>query len=210
MNRREFVKLAGSGMSTGALAEAVVSAQQAQTPAKSGIVAPTTAAGAKMKVGTQHGDSDAILRAMAGFGVNHICSRLPSAKLDEAWSVESLTRLKERVESFGLTLDMVPLPLSSNEISRSENAAILLGKSPERDRQIDDMCQMIRNTARAGIPSVKYNLTFLGVPRTESTLGRGRARYSTFVYASRQAGSAAHRSPARSTPISTGNASRTS
>ena len=86
---------------------------------------------------------------------------------------------------------MVPLPLSSNEISRSENAAILLGKEPDRERQIDDMCQMIRNTARAGIPSVKYNLTFLGVPRTEPTLGRGRARYSTFVYADRQAGSAA-------------------
>ena len=100
-----------------------------------------------MKAGTQHGDSDAILRAMAGFGVNHICSRLPSAKLDAAWSVESLTRLRERVESFGLTLDMVPLPLSSNEISRSENAEILLGKEPDRDRQIDDMCQMLRNTA---------------------------------------------------------------
>ena len=42
MNRREFVKLAGAGMSVGALAEAVVSAQQAQSPAKSGIVAPTT------------------------------------------------------------------------------------------------------------------------------------------------------------------------
>jgi hypothetical protein len=32
---------------------------------------------ALMKVGTQHGDSDAILRVLAGFGVNHICSRLP-------------------------------------------------------------------------------------------------------------------------------------
>ena len=42
---------------------------------------------------------------------------------------------------------------------------------------------MIRNTARAGIPSVKYNLTFLGVPRTAPTPGRGGARYSTFVYA---------------------------
>ena len=42
---------------------------------------------------------------------------------------------------------------------------------------------MIRNTARAGIPSAKYNRR-LGVPRTETTLGRGRARYSTFVYTS--------------------------
>ena len=103
--------------------------------------------------------------------------------MDEAWSVESLTRLKERVESFGITLDMVPLPLSSSEISRSENPAILLAKDPERDRQIDDICQMIRNASRAGIPSVKYNLTFIGIPRSAPTLGRGGARYSTFVYA---------------------------
>jgi mannonate dehydratase len=119
---------------------------------------------------------------LAGFGVNNICSRLPSARLDAAWSVEGLTRLRERVESFGLTLDMVPLPLSSNEISRSENPAILLARDPQRNQQIDDICQMIRVTGRAGIPSVKYNLTLLGVPRTAPTPGRGGARYSSFVY----------------------------
>jgi mannonate dehydratase len=179
MNRREFVRLTGRGVAIGAIAEQVVAAQVATQP----NAKPASPRKARMKAGTQHGDSDPILHAMAGFGVNNICSRLPSAKLDAAWSVESLTRLKERVESFGLTLDMVPLPLSSSEISRSENPEIMLGKAQERDRQIDDMCQMLRNTARAGIPSAKYNLTFLGVPRTESTLGRGRARYSTFVYA---------------------------
>ena len=178
MNRREFVCLAGSGMTMGAIAEQVVAAQAGQSVAR-----PAAQLRARMKAGTQHGDSDAILRVLAGFGVNHICSRLPSAQPDEAWSVESLTRLRERVESFGLTLDMVPLPLSSSEISKSENPAILLGKDPERDRQIDDLCQMIRNTARAGIPSVKYNLTLIGIPRTAPTLGRGRARYSTFKYA---------------------------
>src|SRR5881392_2794887 len=135
-----------------------------------------------MKVGTQHGDSDQILRAMAGFGVTHICSRLPSVRLDEKWSVDSLSRFREHIESFGITLDMVPLPMSSNDISRFELPNIMLGKSPDRDREIDDICQMIRNTARAGIPSLKYNLTFLGVVRTESTKGRGGATYSTFVY----------------------------
>ena len=46
-----------------------------------GVAAQTVAPSstrALMKVGTQHGDSDAILRVMAGFGANHICSRLPS------------------------------------------------------------------------------------------------------------------------------------
>src|SRR5262249_21330609 len=50
------------------------------------------------------------------------------------------------------------------------------------DREIDQICQMIRNVARAGIPAVKYNLTVLGVVRTGRTPGRGGALYSTFVY----------------------------
>src|SRR5262245_6027160 len=144
MNRREFVRLAGAGLSAGALAEAVVSAQQARSPASSGIVAPTTSPPVKMKVGTQHGHSDAILRACAAFGVNHICSGLPSATFDEAWSVDSLSRLRELVASHGISLDMVPLPMSSMEISRVEMPAIYLDASPERDRRIDDICQMIR------------------------------------------------------------------
>jgi mannonate dehydratase len=181
MNRRDFVWRAGAGITGSALAEAVVSAQTASNPAPRPVSA--AAGRARMKVGTQHGDADAILRVLAGFGVNNICSNLPSATLDDAWSVEGLSRLRERVESFGLKLDMVPLPLSSSEISRSESPAILLGQQPECDRQIDGICQMIRNTARAGIPSVKYNLTFIGVPRSAPTKGRGGAQYSTFVYA---------------------------
>jgi mannonate dehydratase len=183
MNRREFVKLAGSGMSMGALSEAVVSAQQAQAPAKSGIVAPTTSARVKMKVGTQHGHSEDILRACAAFGVSNICSGLPSAKMDDAWSVDGLSKLRDRVAAHGISLDMVPLPMSSAEITNAEMPAIYLGKSPERDRNIDDICQMIRNCARAGIMQVKYNFTIIGIPRSGTARGRGGARYSEFVFA---------------------------
>jgi mannonate dehydratase len=185
MQRRDFVRLAGLGLAAGAsAAEAAVKAEPQQPVAAPRPPRPIRAPArqALMKVGTQHGDSDDILRVLAAFGVDHICSRLPSAKFDEAWSVESLTRLRERVESFGLTLDLVPLPLSSNEIERFENPNIMLGKSPERDREIDGICQMIRNAARAGIPGLKYNLTFIGVVRTSPTRGRGGAEYSTFVY----------------------------
>jgi mannonate dehydratase len=137
-----------------------------------------------MKLGTQSssGPSDETLRALAAFGVNHICSGLPSARLDENWSVEGLMRLRDRIESFGIRLEMVPLPMTSSYIARAENPNIMLGKSPEREREIDDICQIIRNVARAGIPAVKYNLTILGVVRTARTPGRGGAMYSTFVY----------------------------
>ncbi len=177
--RRDFVRLAGIGLAAGAAAAAPVDASASEQARRT----PRPAKTLLMKVGTQHDSSDEVLPILAALGVNHICSRLPSARFDENWSVDGLSRLRERVEAAGITLDMVPLPMSSNPIARAENPAIMLGKAPERDREIDAICQMIRNTARAGIPALKYNLTLLGVVRTESTPGRGGARYSTFVYA---------------------------
>jgi mannonate dehydratase len=157
MNRRTFAKLA---------------------------VAPFAAAATagQMKLGTQNDSSDAALKVLAALGVNHLCSTLPSPRFDENWSVAGLTRLRQRVESFGLKLEMVPLPLSSAYITKSENPNIMLGKSPERDREIADICKMIRNCAAAGIPSPKYNMSILGVVRTGTSPGRGGARYSTFIY----------------------------
>ena len=181
MDRREFVRMAASGIAAGEIAETIVAEQIAAKPQR-GSGAAAKPQKALMRVGTQHGDSNEILRAMAGFGVNAICSRLPSVRFDDNWSVEGLTRLRERIESFGVTLDCVPLPMSSNYITSFELPNIMLGKSPERDKEIDDVRQMIRNSARAGIPTLKYNMTFLGVPRTGSTPGRGGATYSTFVY----------------------------
>lgn len=181
MDRRSFIQLAGMSAAIGAAAEARAAARVA-SDGPAGSVAPPDARKALMKVGTQHDSSDETLAVLAALGVNNICSTLPSARFDQQWSVEGLMRLRERVEKFGIALDMVPLPLSSNEITRSENPNILLGRSPERDKEIDDICRMIRNAARAGIPAMKYNLTLLGVVRTGAEPGRGGAGYSTFVY----------------------------
>jgi mannonate dehydratase len=162
--------------------------------------APQGAAARKslLKAGHQHHSSDADLRVLAAFGVNHICSALPSRTLDDSWSVAGLSRLRERVERFGIKLDMVPLPLSSSPVGRAENPHIMTGKGPERDREIDNIRTMIRNAARAGIPAVKYNLTVLGVVRTEGTRGRGGATYSTFVYRKAKQGPP----PAETGPVS--------
>jgi D-mannonate dehydratase len=74
-----------------------------------------------MKVGTQHSTTDDVLKVLAAFGVNNICSTMPSATFDEKWSVNGLKRLRERVESFGIKLEAVPLPLRSAYIARAEN-----------------------------------------------------------------------------------------
>jgi mannonate dehydratase len=148
-----------------------------------------TAPQARMKLGTQFGaaPSDDTLRAIAAFGVKHICSGFPVPQSDAQWTVDGLHRLRDRIAGFGIDLVMVPLPLSSSYITHAENPAIMLGQSPERDREIDKICGMIRDCARAGIPAAKYNMTILGVVRTPRTRGRGGASYSTFNYAEAEA-----------------------
>jgi mannonate dehydratase len=168
MKRRNFIQLAAAG--------AAVADRPGQAAPKKSSRPVLFAAG------TQQGHSPDLLRAMAAFGLKRICSGEPSQHLDEKWSVDGLSHLREQVESFGISLAMVPLPMSSVTINKNSHANILLGKSPERDREIDEICQMIRNAGKAGIPALKYNLTYLGVVRSEPTRGRGGALCSTFIY----------------------------
>src|SRR5262249_14398966 len=128
LDRRTFGCLAGGGL-LGALAAG---------PATTAAPLPSRPR-PLMKVGTQHGSSDDVLAVLAAFGVHHICAELPSVRLDERWSVESLRRLRDRVESFGLHLDMLPLPMSSHPIAQAEYPSLLLGASPARERAIDDV-----------------------------------------------------------------------
>jgi mannonate dehydratase len=132
-----------------------------------------------MYVGTQvrpRDDSD--YRLWAQLGVTHVCVDPPGDP--HHWSLDDLVRHKERVASFGLSLDMVQLPLSSRPLDEQESPHIMLGKEPERQREIDSICRLIERIARAGIPAAKYNLTFLGIPRTEREAGRGGSRNAAF------------------------------
>jgi mannonate dehydratase len=187
LSRREFLSGAGAGVAALGLAAATPGAVQ---PAAPGTPRPVP-----MHVGHQHDHSDSTLRLLAAFGVNRICSGLPSPRLDEHWSVAGLTALRRHVESFGLALDCVPLPLSSREIAKAEYPEILLAKDPERERALDDLCLMIRHAGAAGIPMVKYNLTFLGVVRTAPATGRGGATAEAYDYAQAQPGSPTEAGP---------------
>src|SRR5437588_8191129 len=70
--------------------------------------------------------------------------------------------------------------LESSHIDRTARPAIMLGQSPERDRDIESVQVLIKNCAKVGIPSIKYNMSLLGVLRTERTPGRGGSTYSTW------------------------------
>ena len=170
MRRRDIFPLA-AGLAAGQTA-------MAQAPGR------PRGAGKKvlMKIGTQNGHTDAMLKLFAAFGVNNICSGALPLKDKELWTVDGLKKLKDRVSSFGLSLDIIPLPLASSLLEKSELPSIM-GALPERDKDIDLICQLIKNTAAAGIPCVKYNMSILGVVRNPPTKGRGGAMYSTWDYA---------------------------
>ncbi len=168
MERRDFIKSAGLG-----------------ALALNATPAPPQAAArrALMKLGTQQASpTDDMLRYFAQFGVRNICGTAPRPGLKGWWEVEDLVLLRKRVEFFGIKLDLLPLPMSAAPLSRAESPNILLGKSPERDREIEIIRRNIRAAAEAGIPGLKYNLTMLGVVRTARTPGRGGSSYSTFDY----------------------------
>ena len=119
-----------------------------------------------MHVGTQlKARNDDDYRVFSQLGVNHICGFPPGNP--KGWTEQLLTEYREHVESFGLKLDFIPLPLNSHEISNAENPNIMLGKSPDRDREIEVIQNIIKNCSMTGIPAVKYNLTLLGVVSTE-------------------------------------------
>ncbi len=121
---------------------------------------------------------DADYRMWAQLGVQHVCVDPPGSP--HHWSLDDLNRHREHIESFGLVLDMVQLPLSSRPIEQGQSPNILLGREPERQREIDSICALIERLAAAGIPAVKYNLNIIGIPRTAKETGRGGSRNAAF------------------------------
>ncbi len=132
-----------------------------------------------MYLGTQiRPRDDADYRVWAQLGVTHVC--VDPAGNPHDWSLDDLNRHREHVELFGLSLDMVQLPMSSAPIDKQQSPHILLGKEPERQREIDSICALIERLAVAGIPAAKYNLTLIGIPRTKREPGRGGSRNAAF------------------------------
>jgi len=131
-----------------------------------------------MYLGTQNGiRGDDDYRVLSQLGVRHLNDN-PSGNPHD-WSLDVLLRHREKVEGFGLVLDMVQLPLGSRPIEQSDSPDIL-SAGPDRDRQIDSICRLIETLARAGIPAAKYNLNIIGIPRTPDEPGRGGSLNASF------------------------------
>ena len=122
---------------------------------------------ALMHVGTQgFGSSEEDLLFLKRCGVDN---KVGSVRFNpgRGWDIDDICREKDQHEKFGISMDMIPLPITGLK------HIIYYGKSPERDREIDLACDMIRTAAKAEIPALKYNTCILPIDRTDPEPGRG-------------------------------------
>ncbi|HWM67514.1 MAG TPA: mannonate dehydratase [Steroidobacteraceae bacterium] len=179
MDRRTFFSLSG--------ASAVALTARGAPTAPGATCANSTAPGGspplKARLGHQiHQATDANLAYLARYGVEGISAA--AAITDPARifaTAEEMMRLRERVEKHGLKLDLTDsVLLTSSLIDEEPHPSIMLARSPERDRDIEAFQNHIRACAAAGVPTLKYNMSILGVVRSGTTPGRGDALYSTW------------------------------
>jgi mannonate dehydratase len=169
MDRRQFFGL------TGAAGLGVIAA-----PGAAAASAPASRTPSKLKLGCQSGPtSEEHFAYFARYGVKNICAGVSQTDPARLYpTVDELRRVKDMAQRHGLSLDLVnSVQLPSSHIDRERNPSIMLGQSPQRDRDIESFQTFIRNCAAAGIPAIKYNMSLLGVVRNVTLPGRGDAQY---------------------------------
>ena len=174
MKRRKFGKVIVAG--TASIVSTSLSCSNKSTSSKG-----TAQNKALMHVGCQRGKvTEKELQFKVRHGVYHIDGGSPRMIPGKGWDVDDAFRQKELCEKYDVHLDAYHLPLTSAGIQRVSMPNIMLGKSPERDREIEMLQQMIQVAAMVGVRTLLYNTTILPVVRTEASQGRGGVTYSTF------------------------------
>lgn len=181
LERRSFVK----AVSLSSLGAALFSPASAALASGEKQQAPPPAKKVLMKVGCQSGGTTIEnLEFKARHGVYNIDGGAPKYIPGKGWDLEDSMRKKEACEKYGITLDAYHLPLTSDGVDKVAVPNIMLGKSPERDREIEEIQQMISVAGKTGVRCLLYNTIILPILRTGLTLDpkRGNASYTTWNY----------------------------
>ncbi|HTL03409.1 MAG TPA: mannonate dehydratase [Vicinamibacterales bacterium] len=185
MNRRKFISSSSAG-AAGAAAAALAVGGLAPAP-----VAAQASKKVLMKVGANGSVTEEGLNAVLRYGIKNITASAPIADRESGRlyaTVDELQAWREAAEKKGVSIDILTPPnLASSHIDRERNPGIMLGKSPERDREIEGVQTMIKNCAAAKIPCIKYNMSILGVLRMGRVPGRADTSYSHFKIAGAKA-----------------------
>lgn len=135
-----------------------------------------------MHIGTQRFEvNDEHLGFLARCGVNNMAVNDVTFHRDIGWDAEELAQKKAKCASYGIDMEMVALPIHKLNEDGRPVPNYMRGNWEKGEKEIELVCKMVRATAEAGIPSIKYFLCAMENQRTESVpLGRGGLRYSTW------------------------------
>jgi mannonate dehydratase len=186
MNRRKAISsLIKSSLGVTAVAGSVSSLASGCQSAEGRKQMTTDVKPMLMKVGSQHGGTGKEnLEFMARHGVFNLDGGSPRMVEGVGWDIDDAKAKRDACEKYGISLDAYHLPLTSAGIERVVTPNIMLGKSPERDYEIEMIQQMITVAAQTGVRTLNYNATILRVLRSGRTIdpSRGNASYATWNY----------------------------
>ena len=132
-----------------------------------------------MYIGSQFGAmTDDEMQVLLQLGLKNV-DQTPTEAWED-WTTGMLKDMREKWAKHDISLEMLHIPLGSSSAFNNGAGAIFLGKSDERDKQIDWMKETVKMAGEAGIRGLNYNITILGHLRTPSKTGRGGATVSSF------------------------------
>ena len=185
MDRRKFFSVTGAG----AAAMAAGSAPTAEAAARKAAGGSCASAGLqplKARLGHQMNGklNDSNCSWAARYGLEAICASPKLADPDRLYpTVEELNQMQDQANKWKLKVEVIDsILLTSSNVDREKHPAIVLGQSPERDHDIDSVITTIQNCAKAGIRTLKYNMSILGVVRSGTVQGRGDTQYNKWNY----------------------------
>src|SRR5258706_7366319 len=174
MDRRTFFSAAG--MAATGLASAPACAQ----PVARKIGMQKRGRPALMKLGADvEKVDDASMKTVARWGIKNCYARAVIDDRDRLYpTVDELHRMRDIAERNGVSIDILRPPnLTMSNVDDEKHPAIMLGESPQRDRDIEAFQTMIKNCSEAGIPGIRYTLSIVGNTRSGSMPGRGDSSY---------------------------------
>jgi len=187
INRRNLLKNFSKGaigaFAFGSTSALSASCNMAEAPNEAPALTPQKPV--LMKVGCQHGGTGKEnLEFLARHGVFNMDGDSPKFIEGVGWDLEDSLAKKEACEKYGISLDAFHLPLSSAGIEKVSTPNIMLGKNPERDKEIEMIQQMITVAGKTGVNVLMYNTIIHEILRTGRTVdpARGNASYSTWNY----------------------------
>jgi len=173
MDRRKFFSVTGAGAAAAAASglSETASAQSRMYPAKPGEAAASAKLQPlKARLGHQFGTlTERSAAWVSRYGVDAVCT---SPK------VEEMNKMLDLANKYKVKVELVDsVLLTSSLIDKEKNPGIMLAHDPERGREIEAFQNHIRTCAKAGIRTLKYNMSILGVVRSEQVPGRGDTMY---------------------------------